>query len=479
MSSIKLEHIIDSTLREGEQTPRVYFKPEEKCTLAKMIYETVGEKLYMEVGSPYSPKYRVGVESVVKYFKELGYGDAKLIGHCRCLREDVDIAWKCGTWGVTIFLSPTERHLLYKLNGMSYEKALATIRDVVHYAKNNIGFECVIYTMEDATSLPIEKIIEVGKVAEEAGADILKIPDTKGQAEPLQFREILAEASEEIDIPLDVHCHNDRGLAVVNSIMGLLGGARSFDVTVMGIGERCGIADLVTSVENLESLYGVKTGVDFKKIPQLYSYLSAISGIPINPFHPIVGVFARTHKAGTHQKAVLKCPETYETIDFSKYGLERLYEFGAMQSKELIEVLLSEYDIDQAVKSKIVDIIRTISMEKGRDLRLSEVWNIIQEETGKPVKTKPGFSVSIGDAIIFVKVKPGHSEQDVVEGIRKLLAKYNVPFRIREITGYWDYIIDIKDVSSTGLLDSITQSVRSLSLGIEETSTSIVFDEFK
>ncbi|MEM2848784.1 MAG: hypothetical protein QXI36_00740, partial [Candidatus Bathyarchaeia archaeon] len=294
-----------------------------------------------------------------------------------------------------------------------------------------------------------------------------------------QFREIVARTAEEMNIPLDVHCHNDRGLAVVNSIMGLLGGAKNFDVTVMGIGERCGIADLATSVENLESLYGVKTGADFRRIPQLYNYLSAVSGIPIHPFHPIVGVFARTHKAGTHQKAVLKCPETYETIDFSKYGLERLYEFGAMQSKELIEVLLDEYDIEQSVKSKIVDRVRSISMEKGRDLRLPEVWSIIQEETGKPVKTKPGFTGSIGDAVVFLKVKPGHGEQDIVENIRKLLVKYNMPFRIREITGYWDYLIDIKDVPNTSLLDNITQNIRCLSPGIEETSTSIVFDEFR
>lgn len=479
MSSITLDRILDTTLREGEQAPRVYFKPEEKCTIAEMLYKTVGEKLYMEIGAPYSPKYKPGVKAVVKHFKELGYSDARLIGHCRCLREDVDVAWECGTWGVTVFLSPTEKHLLYKLNGLSYEKALSIIRDVISYAKAKIGFECVIYTMEDATSLPLEKIIEVGKVAEEAGADILKIPDTKGQVEPLRFRDMIAKVVEEVDIPIDVHCHNDRGLAVVNSIMGLMGGATSFDVTVMGIGERCGIADLVTAVENLETLYGIKTGVNFREIPRLYNYVSAVTGIPIHPFHPIVGVFARTHKAGTHQKAVLKCPETYETIDFSKYGLERLYEFGAMQSKELLDYLLSGYDIPQDAKSKIIDKIRSVSIEKGRALRLSEVWSIIEEETGRPVKVKMGLLESIGDAVIFLKVRPGCDEQDLIERIRKLLTKYNLPFRIREITGYWDYLVDVKDVSSTELLDDITREIRSWGLGVEETSTSIVFDEFK
>lgn len=466
-------------MREGEQAPRVYFKPEEKCTIAEMIYKTVGKKLYMEIGSPYSPKYKAGVEAVVNHFKELGYGDARLIGHCRCLRKDVDVAWECGTWGVTVFLSPTEKHLLYKLNGMSYEKALSIIRDVVSYAKDKVGFECVIYTMEDATSLPLEKIIEVGKVAEEAGADILKLPDTKGQVEPLSFRDMIAKVVEEIGIPIDVHCHNDRGLAVVNSIMGLMGGATSFDVTVMGIGERCGIADLATAVENLETLYGVETGVNFKEIPKLYSYVSAVTGIPIHPFHPIVGVFARTHKAGTHQKAVLRCPETYETIDFSKYGFERLYEFGAMQSKELLEHLLSGYDIAPEAKFKIIDRIRSVSMEKGRALRLPEVWSIIEAETGKPVKLKTGFSGSIGDAVIFLKVRPGCDEQDLIERIRKLLTKHNLPFRIREITGYWDYLVDVKDIKSTELLDDITREIRSWGLGVEETSTSIVFDEFR
>ncbi len=473
MSGIKLEGILDSTLREGEQTPTVYFTPEEKCKIAEMIYLTLGSRSVMEIGAPYSPEYTEGVKAVVKYFDERGY-KALLASHCRTLRSDVDIAWKCGTRCITVFMAASDKHLLYKFDGLSYEAALDRIRDVIRYAKDTIGFDRVEYTLEDATSMPIERIIEVAKVAEEAGVDVVKIPDTKGQADPWSFYEIISKLVESISIPVDVHCHNDRGLAIANSIAALKAGARYVNVAVMGLGERCGIADMAALVENLETLYGVDTGVDFKMIPKLYRYVSAITGIPIHPQHPIVGRFARIHKAGTHQKTVLKAPDAYETIDWSKYGLQREYEFGAMQSKELVSYLLEGFDIPDDRKLAVVEEIRHRSMRFKRSLRISEVWRIIEEKIGISMKIRDEYF----DAIIFVKTKPSADEESFLRMLREYLLEADLTWTIYEVTGLWDYIVYLKDVKGNPQLDEVTSKIRRMPAVID-TSTSIVFEEYR
>jgi 2-isopropylmalate synthase len=478
LANIRLDRILDTTLREGEQAPNVYFSPEEKCTIAEMLYRALGRKCALEIGQPYSPKYREGVEAVVRHFKERGLEKALLQSHCRVLREDVDIAWECGTRGITVFMAASDKHLLYKLNGLSYEEALRRIRDVIRYAKEKVGFEFVEYTLEDATSMPIEKAIEVSKVAEEAGADMVKIPDTKGQAEPDAFRGLIARLVETLEIPVDLHCHNDRGLAVANSIAGLKGGARSVNVAVMGIGERCGIADLATLVENLESLYGVETGVDFKRLPELYAYTSAVTGFAIPPNSPIMGIYARTHKAGSHQKAVLQDPDTYETIDWSKYGLEREYEFGAMQSKELVYKLLEGHSISDDQKMKVVNRIRDISMEKGRPLRYSEVWRLIEQETGARIALSKEHGNFI-NAIVFMKVKPSCDEGNLIKLIRKTFMEESVPIIIKDMTGDWDFILDIRGLKSLQQLDRLTDRIRRENRDILETNTNIVFDEYR
>ncbi|MBS7641744.1 Lrp/AsnC ligand binding domain-containing protein [Candidatus Bathyarchaeota archaeon] len=473
MTVIRLDGILDSTLREGEQTPTVYFTPEEKCRIAEMIYLTLGSRSVLEIGAPYSPEYTEGVEAVVKYFDERGY-KALLASHCRTLRGDVDIAWKCGTRCITVFMAASDKHLLYKFDGLSYEAALNRIRDVIRYAKDIVGFDRVEYTLEDATSMPIERIIEVAKTAEEAGADVVKIPDTKGQTDPWSFYDIISKLVESISIPVDVHCHNDRGLAVANSIAALKAGARYVNVAVMGLGERCGIADMATLVENLETLYGVDTGVNFKMIPKLYRYVSAVTGIPIHPQHPIIGRFARIHKAGTHQKTVLRAPDAYETIDWSKYGLEREYEFGAMQSKELVNYILRGFDVSEDKKMEIVEEIRRRSMHLKRSLKMGEVWRIIEEKTGISMKTYEEYF----DAIIFIKTKPSIDEESFLRMLREYLLELEMTWTTYEVTGLWDYILHLKNVGGGQQLDEITARIRRMP-AVVDTSTSIVFEEYR
>ena len=268
------------------------------------------------------------------------------------------------------------------------------------------------------------------------------------------------------------------GLALANTLAGLEAGAEYADVSVLGLGERTGITDLASLVECLERFYGIKTNVNFKGIPKVYQYVSAVAGISIPPFHPILGIFARTHKAGTHQKAVLKDPSTYEIIEWDKYGLKRNFEFGAMQSKELIEELLKGYEVSKEDRNKIVDEIREISMRKGRPLRRSEVCEIVKKITGISLPlTGKGESLK---AILFLKVKVGADEETLKRNISKLLLNLNVSYKIQEITGEWDYLITLAGIENEVHLNEIIDRIRMLdSKSIEATSTSIILDEYK
>jgi isopropylmalate/homocitrate/citramalate synthase len=477
---IVLDRILDTTLREGEQAPGVYFKPEEKCRIAEMLLKVLGEKGWIEVGQPYNPKYKAGVQAIVKYFLDRGYGVKKLLGHCRALKEDVEVAHQCEVGGVVVFMAPTDKHLLAKFDGkITYEKALQIIAETIEFARRDVGFKMVQYTVEDATSLPVERLIEVSKVAEEAGANVVRVPDTKGQAEPEAFKAIIKTLTSNIKVPVDVHCHNDRGLALANAIEGLKGGATGVHVSVAGLGERVGIVDLAVFADNLETFYGVDTGVDFREIPRLYSYVAAVSGIPVPPIFPIMGSFARIHKAGIHQKAVLKDPATYETIDWSKYGLEREFEFGAMQSKRLVEILLDGLNLPNEVKEAIVEEIRERSMVKGRSLKRSEVRRLIEEKTGLTLVDRFFRAGEEVDALIFLKVKPACDELTLIKSIRECFMKHGIPVRIRDIAGNWDFIIDVKGIPDPTLLDKITGEIRRRNKDVLETSTSIVFDEYK
>ena len=120
MTEIVLKRLLDSTLREGEQTPGVYFTLEEKLNIARMLYEVVGEKLYLELGIAYNPLYRAGVEHTLRYFRDNSL-EAKTLLHARALREDVDISYQCGSWGLVIYSPTSNEQLRYRFKDRSYE----------------------------------------------------------------------------------------------------------------------------------------------------------------------------------------------------------------------------------------------------------------------------------------------------------------------------------------------------------------------
>lgn len=478
MTNIQIKRILDSTLREGEQTPNVYFTPEEKANIAKMLIETIGQKLYLELGIVYNDFYRQGVEYTLRYLDELGL-KANTLVHSRAIKEDIDISFKSGSWGVVIYLPGSDTHLKYKFKDKSFDWVLKTINHTVTYAKEELGFNFVAYTLEDATSISLDRILKAADTAFSAGADVVRLPDTKGQTEPWSLYEMIQTVVDHTGGEIDLHLHNDLGLAIANSIAGLKAGATGVHTSIKGLGERVGITDLVTFIEVLENLYSIKTGVNFKKLYPLYQYVSACTGMPIAKDHPVLGINARTHKAGVHQQAVLNELETtgkvhtYETIDFSKYSLQREFEFGAMQSKELTKLYLKRMNvkISENEIQTITESVRQMSMDIGRPLAPIEVNQIFEDALGKeiPVKTK-----DIVNVLVELNVNTNIDETVLIKKIRQIVTSNSAHCDILEVTGQTDFFIYIKNARN---INKIISDIEHIS-GISDSRVNVVLGEY-
>lgn len=333
--------VLDSTLREGEQTPGVSFSLEEKLEIARKLDE-IGVHM-IEAGHPSVSK---DVYEAVKQVAKENLR-AEVLAHCRAVLADVDKAIECDVDRIAIFLGATEEKL--KSMKMTEEKAIETTVKVVEHAKDH-GFK-VRFTAEDATRARREFMVKLCKAAIDAGADRISLPDTVGIMTPDRIRSFFKELSEELrGAELDAHCHNDLGLSVANALAAVEGGATAVHVTVNGLGERSGITPLEVFAPALRVLYGIDT-VDLSKLPEVSRLVEKYSGVVIAPNHPIVGESAFSHKAGVHTAAVLFDPKTYEAFPPELVGRQR-------------EIVISKYTGKAAVEDRLRRLGITLTEEQ-------------------------------------------------------------------------------------------------------------------
>jgi 2-isopropylmalate synthase len=192
----------------------------------------------------------------------------------------------------------------------SREEVLEITKSMVGYVRDH--FDSCMFSAMDATRTDRDYLISVFKAAADAGATIINVPDTVGVMAPSGIKQLVRTIAETVDCPIDIHCHNDFGLAVANTVTAVEAGASQVQVTVNGIGERAGNADLAQTVMILESIYGVRTGIKREKLVETSKLISRYSGIGISPCQPIVGENAFAHESGIHSHGVLACSETFE-----------------------------------------------------------------------------------------------------------------------------------------------------------------------
>ncbi len=308
--------ILDSTLREGEQTPGVSFSNREKIVLAKKL-DLFGVD-FIELGHP---AVSSDVYEAVEMLNDLELNAKKMV-HGRAMKSDINDALAIGVEWMGIFYGTSPISLKHKFN-IDQKKALNRIESAIKYGKDQ-GLK-LRFTAEDASRTEISFLIKIGQLAQLAGADRFSIADTVGCLTPTKTKILIDAITKELDIPLHIHCHNDYGMATANAISALESGAKCVDVTVNGLGERCGLSSMAELVTSLINLYKINRNWNLSLIPELTELVTEFSNFKFQDNQPLIGKNAFTHKSGLHVKAVLNNPYSYESINPSLLNRTRKF----------------------------------------------------------------------------------------------------------------------------------------------------------
>ena len=336
--------ILDSTLREGEQAPGVSFTMRQRLQIAWMLdYFGVDA---IEISPIISPDHKESCKRLIK----AGLS-ANIIAHVRALPEDIDVALDCDASWIAVYHSISDIHLKHKLR-ISREETVSRAVNAVEYAKSH-GLR-LRFTVEDASRADPSFLKSICKEIAEAGVDRIGLPDTLGILRPIGMYNLVKTVRDVVDTPLDVHCHNDLGLATANSLAGFEAGASQIHVTINGLGERVGIAPLAEVAMALTLVYDKKLKVKLDMLKELSDLIDMYTGVRTPESKPIVGENAYKHKAGTHIAAIIRNPVAYELVPPRTVGNRRRIIFGELSGKHgaafLLRVLGLNPSMEEAVK---------------------------------------------------------------------------------------------------------------------------------
>lgn len=346
--------IYDTTLRDGEQTPGVCFKKEEKLEIAKKLDQFKIHQI--EAGFPIVSEHeQKSIKNIVR--EDL---DAKIIALSRCKKEDIDAALKCDVDGVITFMGTSDIHLQHKMN-ISREEAINVAMNAIEYAKDHDLF--VAFSAEDATRTDLDFLKRIYKKAESYKVDRVHIADTVGAITPQGITYLISELRKDIKTDIAMHCHNDFGLAVINSITGIFAGGNAISTTVNGIGERAGNASLEEVVMNFKILYGKDLGFKTKYIKELSEMVAKYSELPIPYNKSIVGRNVFRHESGIHVDAVIEEPLTYEPYMPELVGQKRQLVLGKHSGCRAVKAKLDECGLE-VTKDKLCKIVEKVKEQR-------------------------------------------------------------------------------------------------------------------
>jgi 2-isopropylmalate synthase len=387
--------IFDTTLRDGEQTPGVALTVDEKIRIAKRL-DKLGVDT-MEVGFPASsPGERKAAREILKL--DL---DAQICGLARTLKNDLEAAVDCGVDYIHTFIGTSPLHRKYKLK-KSKEEILNLSVEAVEYIKDH-GI-IAEFSAEDATRTELDYLKEVYQAVENAKVDYINIPDTVGVMIPLSMKYLVNELKNYLKVPLSVHCHDDFGLAVANSLSAVEAGAEQVHATINGLGERAGNASLEEVVMALIVDYGFKMDINTRLLVDASQQVSRITGVKMPPNKAIVGENAFAHEAGIHVHGVLEKAETYEPITPEMVGHTRKIVLGKHTGANAIRSKLDEYGIEVNDEQfhQILNQVKKLG-DKGKCVTDADLKAMAEAVLGRAeyerVKLE-GFSVMTGDNVM-------------------------------------------------------------------------------
>ena len=382
MEKIKLPEKVsfhDITLRDGEQQAGIIFKKEDKIEIARKLDEAGVSRI--EAGMPaVSNEEKEAVKAIANEGLK-----AKIFTFARCMKRDVDLALACDADGVIMEI-PSSDHLIKYAYGWTVEKAINLSVEATKYAGEH-GLHVAFFTI-DTTRASFDtfwNIIE--SVASEGHMDSYVLVDTFGVCTPEATSYLVKEVKKRTDKPIEMHCHNDFGLAIANSLAGVNAGAEIVHTTVNAIGERSGNAALEEMAASLEVLYGLKTGVNFKKLRGLSKLVEELSLVKMPPHKPIVGDNAFTTEsgiiAGWWDRAKDKKPLEVFPFNPDFLGFEEVkIALGKGSGRASIIHWLNKLGLEIPPREKIDKIlakVKTLAEENNRLLTDKEFKTIIKD----------------------------------------------------------------------------------------------------
>ena len=463
---MKKIYIFDTTLRDGEQTPRVALNPQEKLEIAKQL-EAMNVDV-IEAGFPISSNGDFeGVKLIAENIK-----NSTVNALARANKNDIDRAYEAIKAApkkrIHVFLATSELHMKYKLK-MTREEVLKKSTEMVAYAKTLV--DDVEFSPEDGSRTDKDFLYEVLESVIDAGATVVNIPDTVGYSTPEEFGALIKGIKENVKnidkAVISVHCHNDLGLAVVNSLAAIENGAEQIECAVNGLGERAGNAaleEVVMALKTRKDLYQCETNIITERIYRVSSLVSHFAGVAVQPNKAIVGINAFAHEAGIHQDGVLKNRSTYEimtpeSVGFATNNMVLGKHSGRHAFEERIKALgyeLTKDQINEAFKNfkDLADKKKDVSDRDIEALVNQEVVTFEDYYKVKSFNVTTGTSVSSTATVIITYNGKESVEAAVGEGPVDTLYKaieraidvkpHLVDFSLKSITGGSDALGEVK-----------------------------------
>jgi 2-isopropylmalate synthase len=356
--------ILDSTLREGEQTPGVYFDKHIKFIIAEMLDE-IGVDI-IEAGHPVVSK------EIYESVKEISINQnikARVAAHSRSVDRDIELALESKADMIGIFYCVSEERIkeVFKSN---LKDSIKSITKSINRIKSKKSEIWVRYTPEDTVRSSFSNVCSAAIEAVKEGADIISIADTTGYMVPNTERsmyDFTSKLRDELmknncEPMIAVHCHNDRGLALANSLDALRAGAEIVDVTVLGLGERAGITDLAQLISLLTIDFKMEERWNLNKLESLYKLVSKYSGVSIPSNMPFIGENAFTHCAGVHTHAAAVNPAHYQSINPTQFNREMKVSLDHMSGISSIRFALEKIGVECDDKEILLEILRYVKV---------------------------------------------------------------------------------------------------------------------
>ncbi|MDN5356912.1 MAG: homocitrate synthase [Candidatus Methanomethylophilaceae archaeon] len=365
-------NVCDTTLRDGEQTAGIVFSNLEKYKIAQML-DLAGVQ-QIEAGIP-----TMGTDEkmAVRHIAHMGL-NASILGWNRADINDINTSIDCEVDSVAISMSASDIHIDHKLK-KSRQWVLDKIYEAVSYAKDH-GFY-ISCNGEDSSRADIDFLIDFVKTAKEAGADRFRYCDTIGREQPFSTYERIHRIISETGMDVEMHMHDDFGMATANCLAGIHAGARFASTTVMGIGERSGNSPLEEVVMASKHLFNIDSGVDTKQLRNLSLFVSKAAGRPIAVSKPFLGSNCFAHEAGIHADGIIKDAINYEPYDPEEVGLERKLVIGKHSGRNTLITVLGEMGviIDKDMASDLLDIVRRASVQMHRSISDEELFSLYED----------------------------------------------------------------------------------------------------